>query len=73
MSMSARYGKWMIYQRKVEKMNINNGVNIHFENSFPICRIYIWVYGVMDTMFPPLLISNISDFSIVGKSILNSE
>ena len=51
----------MWYQRK----------SFHSNHSCLILRICVWVYGVMDTMFPPLLISSISDFSIVGKSILN--
>ena len=54
-------------------MNINNGVGLNSNHSCLILRICVWVYGVMDTMFPPLLILSISDFSVVGKSILNNE
>ena len=54
-------------------MNINNGVSIHSNQSYIVLRIFVWVYRVVDTMLPPLLILSISDFSIVGKSILNSE
>ena len=54
-------------------MNINNGVSLYSNHSCLILRICVRVYGVMDIMFPPLLISSISDFSIVGKYILNSK
>ena len=54
-------------------MNINNEVGIHSNHSCLILWICVWVYGVMDTMPPPLPISSISEFSIFGKSILNRE
>ena len=54
-------------------MNINNGVILHSNHSCILLWISVWVYGVMDTMSTPLLISSISEFSIFGKSILNSE
>ena len=54
-------------------MNINNVVGLHYNHSCLILWICVLVYGFMDTIFPPLLISIISDFSIVGKSILNSK
>ena len=54
-------------------MNINNGVGLHYNHSCLILRICVWLYGVMDTLLPPWLISSISDFSIFGKPILNSE
>ena len=73
MSISARHGNRMWYRRKVRKMNTKYGVGIHSNHSCLILRICVWVYRFMDTMFPPLLIFIISDFSIVGKSILDSE
>ena len=54
-------------------MIINNGVSPHYNHSCLILRICVWVYGAMDTMFPPLLILSISDLSTVGKYILNGE
>ena len=54
-------------------ININNGVSLHSNHSCLVLWIYVWVHGVMDTIFPPLLISSISDFYIVKKSILNSK
>ena len=55
------------------KMNINNGVSLHSNHSCLVLWIFFSVYGVIYTMLPPLLIFSISDLSIVGKSILNSE
>ena len=54
-------------------MNINNEVSLNSNHSCIVLRIYVWAYRVMDTMYPPVLISIISDLSIVGKSILNSK
>ena len=54
-------------------MNINSGVGLHSDHSCLILWIYVWVYGIMDKMSPPLLISSISDFYIIKKSILNSK
>ena len=50
-------------------MNINNGVGLNSNHSCRILWICVWVYGSMDTIFS----LSISDFSIVGKSILNSK
>ena len=55
------------------KTNIDNRVGLHYNRSCLIPRIRVWVYGVMDTMYPPLLTLINSDFSVVGKYILNSE
>ena len=55
------------------KININNGVSLHSNHSCLILQILVWLCGFVDTMFPPLLILSISDFSIVGKYILNSK
>ena len=71
MSMYARHGRWMWYQRKVGRKNWNNGFGLHSNNSCIILQICVWVYGVMDTMFPPLLILCIFDFYIFRKQILN--
>ena len=73
MYVSARHDRWTWQRIKVGEMDINNGVGIHSNHFCLILWICFWVYGVMDTMFPPFLILIISDFSIVGKSILNSE
>ena len=70
MSMSELHVRWMWYRRKVGKMNINNGVSIHYNHSCLLLRICAWVYGDIDTRFPPLLISSIYDFSIVENSFL---
>ena len=55
------------------KINTNNGVCLYSNHSCLIFRICFWLYRVMDTMFPHLLISSISEFSVVGKSILSSK
>ena len=54
-------------------MNINNRVGIHSNHSYVILWICVRVNGVMDKMPPLLLISSISNFSIVEKSIINNE
>ena len=54
------------------EMSINNGVGLNSNHSCLILRICVGVYGVMDTIPPPFLISNISDLSIAWKYILNS-
>ena len=73
MSISARHGRRMWQWIKVGKININNGVGLYSNHSCIILRICVWVYGFFDTMLPPFLISSISDFSVVGKSILNND
>ena len=67
------HGRRMWQKRKVGRTNINNGVGLHYNHSCIILWICVRLYWFMDTMSPPLLISSISDFSIVGKSIINSE
>ena len=54
-------------------MNINNGFGLHYNHLCIILWICVGMYGIMDTMHPPLLILSISDFSVVGKYIINSE
>ena len=50
-------------------MNISNEFSLHSDHSgFILCICFI-VYGIMDTMFPPLLISGISEFSVLGDTL----
>ena len=50
-------------------MNISNEFSLHSNHSgFILCICFI-VYGIMDTMFPPLLISGISEFSVLGDTL----
>ena len=62
-----------VIAKKSGRININNVAGIHYNHSCLILPTCVWVYGAMNKMFFPLLILSISDFSIVGKSILNSE
>ena len=55
MSRSARHGRWMWYRRKLGRMNINNRVSLHSNHSCLILWVFVWVYGVMDKMFPPFV------------------
>ena len=59
--------------KKVGKMNIKNGFGLYSNPSCLIFWICVWVYGVMDTLPPHLLISSKSDFSIFRKSMINSK
>ena len=55
MYMSERHGRWMWRQSKVGKMNNNNGVGLHSNQPCIILWICVWVYRVMDTIYPPFL------------------